>query len=137
MTFDSRSAAFQPADLVVNHASVPDVAALMPWHKYRSAAAMLVFAVGLLVAAVAAGADEAAQTVPTAARPVTGGARVQPTAKQVAPPNQPDISASDARTVDELYRQLIGPPPATRFGSRFGTPHLGGPRHASSSGLLE
>ncbi len=45
--------------------------------------------------------------------------RVQPTAKQFAPPNQPDVSASDASDIDKLYRQLIGPPPATSSDSRL------------------
>jgi hypothetical protein len=34
---------------------------------------------------------------------------VQPTAKQFALPNQPDVSASDTRAFDALYRRLIGP----------------------------
>jgi hypothetical protein len=29
--------------------------------------------------------------------------RVQPTAKQFAPPNQPDVSASDKSEVEKLY----------------------------------
>jgi hypothetical protein len=35
----------------------------------------------------------------------------------LAPPSQPEISASDARTVDALYRLLIGPQPATSSSS--------------------
>jgi hypothetical protein len=53
---------------------------------------------------------------------------VQPIARQFAPPNQPDISDSDARYVDELYRQLIGPPPATSSSSRSMTPRSGSAR---------
>ena len=50
---------------------------------------------------------------------VTDSVRVQPTAKQFAPPNQPDVSASDASDIDKLYRQLIDPPPATSSDSRL------------------
>ena len=44
--------------------------------------------------------------------------RVQPTAKQFAPPNQPDVSAREASDIDKLDRQLIGPPAAASSGSR-------------------
>jgi hypothetical protein len=87
---------------------------------------MLAFAAGLLVAAVGApAADEPARSRPTAERAGTDSVRVQPTARQFAPPNLPDVSASDASDIDKLYRQLIGPPPATssasRWSSRFRT----------------
>jgi hypothetical protein len=89
------------------------------------AAAMLAFAAGLLVAALGAGANEPARPQPTAERAGTDSARVQPTAKQFALPNRPDISASDARTVDAPYRLLIGPQPATSSDSRSSTPTFG------------
>jgi hypothetical protein len=114
MRFDCRSAdAVVQFDLVVNNAGMSNVAPLRPWHKGRPAAgraaAMLAFAAGLLVAALGAGAAEPARAQPTAERAGTDIVRFQPTAQQFAPPNQPEISASDARTVDELYRLLIGP----------------------------
>ena len=49
----------------------------------------------------------------------TDGVRLQSTSKQFALPNQPDVSAGEASYIDQLYRQLIGPPPATSSGSRF------------------
>ena len=126
MKFDRRSRAFGQVDIVVNNAGVPHVAPLSPRQKDRAAAgraaAMLAFAAGLLVAALGArAADEPARPQPTAERAGTDSVRVQPTARQFAPPNQPDVSASDAGYVDELYRQLIGPPPATSSGSRSST----------------
>jgi hypothetical protein len=83
------------------------------------AAAMLAFAAGLIVAALEAGAEQPARPQPTAARAGTDIVRVQPTAEQFAPPNQPDVSASDARFTDQLYRQLIGPPTTTSSSSRL------------------
>jgi hypothetical protein len=62
----------------------------------------------------------AARPRPTAEQTGTDIVRVQPTAKQFAPPNQPDVSVGDGY-IDHLYRQLIGPPPATSSGSRSGT----------------
>jgi hypothetical protein len=83
------------------------------------AAAMLAFAAGLLIAALGArAADEPARPQPTAERTGTDSLRVQPTAKQFAPPNQPNVSASHASDIDRLYRELIGPPPATSSSSR-------------------
>jgi hypothetical protein len=74
---------------------------------------MLAFAAGLLAAAIGArAADERARLQPTAERVLTDSVRAQPAGKQLAPPNQPDVSARDACTVDELYRLLIGPQPA-------------------------
>jgi NAD(P)-dependent dehydrogenase (short-subunit alcohol dehydrogenase family) len=131
MKFDSRSAdAFGQVDIVVNNAGIPNVAPLTAWHKDRPAAgraaAMLAFAAGLLVAALGArAADEPARPQPHAERAVADSVRVQPTAKQFAPPNQPDVSASDASDIDKLYRQLIGPPPPTSSGSRSSTPPSG------------
>jgi hypothetical protein len=78
------------------------------------AAAMLAFAAGLLVGALGArAAEEPARPRPTAERGGTDSIRVQPTARRFAPPNQPDLSVSDASDIDKLYRLLIGPPPET------------------------
>jgi hypothetical protein len=114
--------AFARVDIVVSNAGVQHVAPLAPSQKDRPTAgpavAMLAFAAGFLVAALGArAADEPARPRPAAERAGTDSARAQPTAEQFAPPNQPDISADDARTVDTLYRQLIGAPPATSLGS--------------------
>jgi hypothetical protein len=126
MRFDSRSTdAVVQSDLVVNNAGISNVAPLRPWHRGRPAAgraaAMLAFAAGLLVAALGAGAAEPARPWLTAERAATDSVRGQPIAKQFAPPNQPDVSASDAHTVDELFRLLIGPPPATSSSPRLRT----------------
>jgi hypothetical protein len=122
MKFDNGSA-FGPVDIVVSNAGLQHVAPPPPRHKdgpaAGRAAAMVAFAAGFLVAALGArAADEPARPRPAAERAGTDSARAQPTAEQFAPPNQPDISADDARTVDTLYRQLIGAPPATSSGSR-------------------
>jgi hypothetical protein len=122
MNFDSLSAdPFGRTDLAVKN-GISNVAPLTSWHKRRRpaaarAAATLAFAAGLLVAALGAGAHEPARVQPTAERASTDSVRVQPIAQQFALPNQPNVSASDARTVDELYRLLIGPPPATSSSS--------------------
>ena len=124
MKFDSGFAdAVGQVDRVVNKPSIPKMARLSPQLKQRlvasAAAALLAFAVGLLVAVFGAwAADEPARPRPTAERAGTDAVRAQPTAKQFAPPNQPDVSDRDSIYVDELYRQLIGPPPATSSGSR-------------------
>jgi hypothetical protein len=134
MKFDSGSAdTFGQVDLVVNKPGIPKVALLSPRLKHRlvacGAAALLAFAVGLLVAVFGAlAADQPARPRPTAERPGADSARVQQTARRCAPPNQPDVSDSDARYVDELYRQLIGPPPATSSSSRSMTPRSGSAR---------
>ena len=114
---------FGQVDRVVNKPSILKMARLSRQLKHRlvagAAAAMLAFAVGLLVAVFGAwAADEPAGLRPTAERDGTDVVRAQPTAKQFAPPNQPVVSDSDSIYVDELYRQLIGPPPATSSGSR-------------------
>ena len=114
---------FGQVDRVVNKPSIPKMARLSPQLKQRlvasAAAALLAFAVGLLVAVFGAwAADEPARPRPTAERAGTDAVRAQPTAKQFAPPNQPDVSDRDSIYVDELYRQLIGPPSATSPGSR-------------------
>jgi hypothetical protein len=36
------------------------------------------------------------------------GVRVQPSAREFAWPNRPDVDVSKAREIDELYRELIG-----------------------------
>jgi hypothetical protein len=92
MTFDSRSAALQPVDLVVSHAGVPDRTAFMPWHNLplRGSDA------GLCCRASARRgrrADASARPEGTAERAGMDGARVQPTANQFVPPDQPDVSA--------------------------------------------
>ena len=127
MKFNSDSAgAFGQVDIVVDNAGVPNLAPLTPWHKDRPAAgraaAMLAFAAGFLVAALGTrAAGQAARPHPSAERAGTASVRVQPTAKQFAQPNQPDVSASEASDIDKLYRELIGPPPATSSDSRSST----------------
>jgi hypothetical protein len=118
MRFDSLSAdPFGHADLAVRNTGIPNVARLTSWRKHHRpaaarAAAMLAFAAGLLVAVVGAWvADEPA-------RPRTDTVRFQPVAEQFAPPNQPDLSASNARFIDQLYRELVGPPAAISWSSR-------------------
>jgi hypothetical protein len=117
MKFD-RHSVFGLTDIVVSNAGVQRAARLAPRQKDRAAAGrgavMLAVAAELLVAAIGApAAGESAQLQPTAERAGEDSVRVQPTASQFAPPSQPDVSASDAGYVDELYRQLIGPPAAT------------------------
>src|SRR5271169_3469076 len=134
MRFDSLSAdAVGQVDFVVNKPGIPNVAQLTPWRKHRAAvsraAAMLGFTFGLLVNALGAGADEPTQPRSTVERAGTDIVRFQPTAEQFAPPNQPDIGASDAPFIDQLYRELIGPPPRPRrlpaAGQRQTTPPPG------------
>jgi hypothetical protein len=133
MKFDSRSAdTFWQVDLVVNKPGIPKIALLSPRLKHRlvacGAAALLAFAVGLLVAVFGALADEPARPRPPAERAGPHSVRGQPTAQQFAPPNQPDVSDSDARTVDALYRLLVIPPPATTSGSRSSSRLRAAPR---------
>jgi hypothetical protein len=115
---------FGHSDLAVKNVGIRNVAPLTSWRKRRRpavarAAAMLAFAAGLLVAALgASAADQPARPRPTVERTGADIVRFQPTAEQFAPPNQPDISASHARFIDQLYRELIGPPPATSSSSR-------------------
>jgi hypothetical protein len=87
------------------------------------AVAILAFAAGLFFAPLGTAADELAQPQPGAER----GVPTRPTAKPLAPPGQPEFSAGDARVVDELYRQLIGPQPATQSDSRSSIPSLTAP----------
>ena len=73
MKFDSRSAdTFWQVDLVVNKPGIPKIALLSPRLKLRlvagGAAALLAFAVGLLVAVFGALADEPARPRPAAER---------------------------------------------------------------------
>jgi hypothetical protein len=127
MKLDSRSAdAVRQRNLAFNKPGIPNVGLLPPRLKHRlvagAAAAMLAFAVGLLVAVFGArAADWPARPQPTAERASTDSVRVQPTAKEFAPPNQPDVSTTGARDIDLLYRQLIGPPAATSSGSHSNT----------------
>ena len=125
MNFNGLSAdPFGHTGVAVKDAGIPNVAPLTSWHKHHRpaaarAAAMLAFAAGLLVAALGArAADEPARPVPAVERAGTDIVRFQSTAEQFAPPNRPDTSASDARFIDELYRELIGSPPATSSSSR-------------------
>jgi hypothetical protein len=103
MNLDSLSAdPFGRTDLAVKN-GISNVAPLTSWHKHRRpaaarAAATLAFAAGLLAAALGAGAHEPARVQPTAERASTDSVRVQPIAQQFALPNQPNVSASDART---------------------------------------
>ncbi len=133
MKFDSRFAdAFGQID-VVNNAGLPNLASLTPQHQDRPAAgrtaAILAFAAGLLVAAVGAwAADAPVRPQPTAERAGTGSVRAQPTARQFAPPTQPDASDRNFIFVDELYRELIGPASAPASGSRSSTRPPAAPR---------
>lgn len=125
--------AFGQVDVVVNNAGLPNVASLTPGHKDRPAAgrsaAMLAFAAGFLVAAVGAwAADAPVRAQPTAELAAADSVRAPPTGKQFAPPSQPDASDRDFIYVDELYRQLIGPPPATSTRSRSSTRLRAAPR---------
>jgi len=141
MKRDRRSSdAVRQVNLVFNKPGTPNVALLPPRLKHRliagAAAAMLAFAVGLLVAVFGArAAAEPARPQPTAERGSTDRVRVQPTAKEFAPPNQPDVSATGARDIDLLYRQLIGPPAATSSGSHSKTRLLAAP-HDDAAGSL-
>jgi len=126
MKFDSCSAdAFRQVDLFLNKPGIPKGALLSPRLKHRlvagGAAALLAFAVGLLVAVFAAwAADEPARPRPTAERAGTDSVRLRPTANQFVLPSQPGVSDRDSIYVDELYRQLIGPP-TTSSGSGSGS----------------
>jgi hypothetical protein len=133
MKFDINSAdTFGQVDLIVNKPGIPKVALLSPQLKHSlvacGAAALLAFAVGLLVAVFGALADEPARPRPAAERAGPHSVRGQPTAQQFAPPNQPDVSDSDARTVDALYRLLVIPPPPTMSGSRSSSRLRAAPR---------
>jgi hypothetical protein len=124
MNCDSLSAdPFGHTDLAVKNMGIPNVAPLTSWHKHHPptaarAPAVLAFAAGLLVAALGASADAPARPRPTVERAGTDIIRFQPTAEPFAPLKQPDIGASDARFIDQLYRELIGPPPATSSSSQ-------------------
>ena len=139
---DSRSAdAFGQVDFVINNVGFPSVAPLTAWCRDRPAAgratAVLAFAAGFLVAAVGApAADEPAWPRPTAGQAATDSVRVQPTAKQFAPPNQPALNARDASDIDQLYRQLIGPAPATSSGSGSSTRHRAVPSDDAAAGSV-
>jgi hypothetical protein len=141
MKFDSRFAdTVMQVDLVVNRPGIPNVAPLSPRLKHRlvgvGAAAVLTFAVGLLVAIFGARADEPAKPQHAAEQAATDSVRVQPTAKQFAPPNQPALNARDASDIDQLYRQLIGPAPATSSGSGSSTRHRAVPSDDAAAGSV-
>ena len=90
---------------------------LARWHndplRQGSGAAMLLVAAAFLVGApMARSAEDAARPRPN----LEAGAdrvRVQPSAKEFAPPNPPDVSTKAAHEIDGLYRQLAGPQPET------------------------
>jgi hypothetical protein len=135
MKFDSRFAdAFGQGDLVVNKPGIPKVALLSPRLKHRlvagGLAATLALAVGLLVAAFGAlAADEPARPRATAEGAGADSVRVQPTAKQFAPPYQPNFSDSSERQQRQIRRRAL--PPADRsaaadlVGVRARAPALG------------
>lgn len=75
----------------------------------RRTVAFTALAAALLLGAPVARADHDRQAVGGAS---TDGVHVQPTASQFMPPHRPDVSASAARDIDALYRQLIGPKPS-------------------------
>ena len=96
---------------------------LAPWHnnplRPGSAAALLLVATVLLVAApMARGAEDVARPWPN----FEAGAyrvRVEPSAKEFAPPNPPDVSTKAGHEIDALYHQLVGPQSGTsRFRAR-------------------
>ena len=126
MKFYSRSPnLFGQVDIFVDNVGISNVARFAQRHKGAAtgrAAAILAFTAGLLIAALAAQAEDApVQPQPTAEQAGSDNLRVQPTEKQSAPPFQPDLSAGDARYVDELYRQLTGRSPTTSSGPHVGT----------------
>ena len=90
--------------------------------RISHAAALPTLAAGLLLTGSVARADEgwenAQQTIDGAH---TDRVRVQPTAREFAPPNQPDVGASAARDIDALYQQLTGANPARASDSRSST----------------
>ena len=141
MKLDSRSADMvRQVNLAFNKPGIPNVGQLPPRLKHRliagAAAAVLAFAVGFLVAVFGAlAADEPARAQPLVERAITDSVRVQPTAKEFAPPNQPDVSAAGARDIDLLYRQLIGPPTATSTGSHSNSRLRAAPSDEAAGGL--
>jgi hypothetical protein len=56
------------------------------------------------LALAALAADEPARPRPIGERVGADSVRMQPTAEQFAPPNQPDVSASEASDIDKIYR---------------------------------
>ena len=70
--------------------------------------ALLAFAAGLLVAAPKGSSGRAG----------TNSMRGQPVSRQFGLADQPDVSASEARAVDEISRLLSGPQKETSAGSR-------------------
>ena len=74
-------------------------------------------AVGLLTTVPSGQAADNKPPPQRNAEPGTPHIRIQPNANEFAPPNQPDVSADSARTIDTLYRELRGPQPTTSSGS--------------------
>ena len=97
--------------------------------RIRHAAASLAVAVGLLLTGSVARADEGWEN---GQRTIDGAhtdrVRVQPTAREFAPPYQPDVGASAARDIDALYQQLTGAKPDRASDARS---------RASTSSLLK
>jgi hypothetical protein len=52
----------------------------------------------------------------------TAPVRVQPNASEVTPPRHADVSVSDARRIDDLYRHLMGPDPDAQLGTARNEP---------------
>src|SRR5262245_60127604 len=106
MILDSRSTdAVRQANLVFNKPGIQNATPLSTGLKHRliagAAAAMLAFAVGLLVAVFGSLAADPPTRPQTTVEPAgASSVRRQPTAREFAPPNQPDVSASDARDID-------------------------------------
>ncbi len=77
------------------------------WHKEVAAfaaAALVAFAAGLLAAAIGArAADEPTQHQPPAERAGTNSVHGEPTDRQFAPPNRPDVTVGDASTRHIAY----------------------------------
>jgi hypothetical protein len=84
--------------------------------------AMALLAAGLFTTVPSGQAADNKPSPQPNAEPGTPHIRVQPKANEFAPPNQPDIGADSARTIDTLYRELHGPQPSTSSGSRWDTP---------------
>jgi hypothetical protein len=94
------------------------------WHEEVAAfaaAALVAFAAGLLAAGGARAADEPTQLRPPTERAGTNSVHGEPTDRQFAPPNRPDVTVGDAHIVGALYRPIIGPQLANSSDPRSGT----------------